>query len=65
MFPNIQPEPLLVQLEAIPSHHITSYVRRDADLHFATTNFLAGVESNEAPLRLLQTEQPQLPQLPP
>ena len=40
-FPNIQPESPLVQLEAIPSHPIDSYVGEEADLHLTTVSFQA------------------------
>ena len=43
MFPNIQPEPLLVQLEAIPSHPITvTWEKRPATICFQVV-----VEGNE------------------
>ena len=32
VFPNVQPESPLAQLEAIPSSPITSYMREEADL---------------------------------
>jgi len=40
MFPNIQPEPSLAQIEVIA----TSYLGEDADTHLATTSFLITVE---------------------
>ena len=49
IFPNIQPEPPLVQLEAIPSHSITSYVGKEANPHHTTTSFLVVVERDEVP----------------
>ena len=42
IFPNIQPEPPLVQLDAIPSHPITSYVGEEATSHLATTSLQVG-----------------------
>ena len=64
ILPNIQPEPPLVQLEAITSCPITSYRGAEADTHLATTSFQAVVESNEvSPEPLLQTEPSQFPQL--
>jgi len=37
-FPNVQPEPPLAQLEAIPSSPITSYTREEADPQLTTTS---------------------------
>ena len=65
VFPNIQPEPSLVQLEAIPSSPITSYTREEADPQLTATSLQAARESNKVspdPL-LLQTAQSQLLQL--
>ena len=39
VFPNVQPEPSLVQLEAIPSSPITSHTREEADLFYYTYNY--------------------------
>jgi len=39
IFPNIQPEPLLAQPEAITPHSITSKQGKVADLHLATIFF--------------------------
>ena len=36
VFPNVQPEYPLVQLEAIPSSPITSYLGEEADPHLIT-----------------------------
>ena len=56
IFPTIQPEPPLVQLEAIPSSPI-------ADACLNTTCFQVVVERYEAPpLPLLQAKQSQTPQ---
>ena len=64
IFPNIQPEPPLAQLQAITFHHC--YLGAEADAHLATTSSQAVVDSNEVSPEppLLQTEQPQLPQPP-
>ena len=57
-FPNIQPEPLLVQLKAITFHPVTSYPGEDADPHLASTSFQIAVERDKAsPKPLLQTKQ--------
>ena len=58
MFPNIQPEPFLVQLEAIPSSPIISYMGEEVDSYF---NYLKGgcnVDSSKVSpeLPLLQAE---------
>ncbi len=45
IFPNIQPEPPLVQLKASISHAVTSYLREVADPHLATSSFQRVVES--------------------
>ncbi|KAK4818705.1 hypothetical protein QYF61_017926, partial [Mycteria americana] len=37
IFPNIQPKPPLVQLEAISSHPITCYLGKETDTHLVTT----------------------------
>ena len=63
--PNIHPESLLAQLEAILSHPISSHMGEQADPHLATASLQEVVENNkitpEPPL--LQTEQYQLSQL--
>ena len=46
MFPNIQPESALVQLEAIPSSPIASFTGEDP--HLTTIPFQGVVESNKA-----------------
>jgi len=63
-FPNIQPESLLAQAEAIPSSSTTSYLGEEAKPHFATVFFQAIVESSKVSPEppLLQTQQSQLPQ---
>ena len=47
LFPNIQPEPSLAQLEAIPSSPITSYTREEADPQLTTTFLQVVIESNK------------------
>ena len=49
MFPKIQPEPLLVSLEAIPSSPITSYVGEEVDLHLVTTFFQVAESDRVSP----------------
>ena len=65
VFPNIQPESSLTQLEAIPSSPIASYVGEEAGPHLTSTSLQVVVESDkvfpEPPL--LQTKQSQLPEL--
>ena len=62
VFPNVQPESSLAQLEAIPSSPITIHMREEADAQLTTTSLQVVIESNmvspEPPL--LQTEQSQL-----
>jgi len=48
LFSNIQPESPLVQLEAIPSHPISSYMGEEADPHLTTTSLQAVVERYKA-----------------
>ena len=48
-FPKIQAEPPLVQLEAVSSSSITSYVGEEADSHLTTTSFLAAAEQSQLP----------------
>jgi len=47
VFPNVQPEPSLVQLEAIPSRPITSHTREEADPQLTTTSLQVVIESNK------------------
>ena len=47
LFPNIQPESPLVQLEAIPSSPIASYMGEEADPHLTITSIQSAVESNK------------------
>ena len=62
VFLNVQPEPSLVQLEAIPSSPITSHPRQEADPQLTTTSLQVVIESNKVSPEppLLQTEQSQL-----
>ena len=64
IFPNVQSEPPLTQLEAIASCPITSYFGEETNTCVSTTSFQVVIESNKVPPQppLLQTEQPQLPQ---
>ncbi|KAJ7396609.1 hypothetical protein BTVI_143666 [Pitangus sulphuratus] len=39
IFPEVQPEPPLVQLEAISSCPVASFLEEKADLNLATTSF--------------------------
>ena len=54
-----------MQLEAIPSGLIASYMAEEADFHLTTTSLQVGIESNKVTLEppLLQAEQSQFPQL--
>jgi len=66
IFPNIQSNPPLKQVEAISSHLITCYLGKETNTDLCPTSFQLVVESNKVtPLSLhfLQTEQPQFPQL--
>ena len=47
VFPNVQPESPLAQLEAIPSSPIASYMREEADPYLITASLQAVVESNK------------------
>jgi len=64
MFPNIQSEPPLAQLEAIASRRIASYLGEETNTCLATTSLQVAVDSNKVSPQppLLQTKQPQLPQ---
>ncbi|KAK4821752.1 hypothetical protein QYF61_000813 [Mycteria americana] len=63
-FTTLSSKPLLMQLEAISSCPIASYLGEETNTHLATTSFQVVVESKkvlpESPF--LQTKQPQLPQ---
>jgi len=60
IFPNIHSEPPLMQLEAIASHPIVSYLGEETNTCLTTTSFQVVVESNKVPPQppLLQTKQP-------
>ena len=45
VFPNVQPEPSLAQLEAIPSSPITSHTREEADSQLTTASLQVVTES--------------------
>jgi len=64
IFPNIQSKPPLMQLEAISSHPIASYLGEETNTRLTTTSFQVAVESDKVSPQppLLQTKQPQLPQ---
>ena len=47
IFPGVQPERTLVQLEAIPSSSIASYGGEEANRHLATTSFQVVAESDK------------------
>jgi len=65
IFPHLQSEPPLMQLEAIASCPIAGYLGEETTTCLTTTSFQAVVDSDEVPPQppLLQTKQPQLPQL--
>jgi len=46
IFPNIQSEPPLMQLEAISSHPIAGYLGEGTNTHLTTTSFQVVVEGN-------------------
>ncbi|KAK4820813.1 hypothetical protein QYF61_007207 [Mycteria americana] len=60
-FPNIQSKPPLLQLEAISSCPITSYLEEEIDTHLTTTSFQVAVESDKVSPQppFLQAEQSQ------
>ena len=63
---NIQPESPMLQLEAIPSSPIASYVGEEADPHLSTISLQIVIESDKVspePPLLLQTKQSLFPQL--
>lgn len=47
ILPNIQTDPPLTQLEAIPSSPVISYLKEVANLHLTTASFQVVVESNK------------------
>jgi len=65
IFPNMQSEPPLMQVEAIASRPFAGYLGEETNTHLTTPSCQGAVESHKVPPRppLLQTEQPQLPQL--
>jgi len=48
VFPNVQPESSVAQLEALPSSPITSHPREEADPQLTTTSLQVVIESNKA-----------------
>jgi len=50
VFPNVQPEPSLAQLEAIPSSPITGYTREEAEPQLTTISLQVVIESNKVSL---------------
>jgi len=65
IFLNIQTKPPPMQLEAIASRPITSHLGEETNICLTTTSFQVAVDSNKVSLQLplLQTKQPQFPQL--
>jgi len=58
VFPNVQPESSLAQLEAIPSSPTTSHPREEADPQLTTTSLQIVIESNKVspePPQILQS----------
>ena len=49
VFPNSQAKPPLMQLEAIASHPITSYLGEETNTCLTTTSFQVVVESSKVP----------------
>jgi len=62
VFPNVQHESPLVQLETILSSPIASYMEEEANLHLTTTSLQVDVECDQVTPEppLLQSEQSQL-----
>ena len=60
IFPNIQPKPPLMQLEAISSRPIAGYLGEETNTCLTTISFQVAVESEKVPPQppLLQTKQP-------
>jgi len=50
VFPNVQPESSLAQLEVIPSSPITGYTREEAAPQLTTTSLQVVIESNKVSL---------------
>jgi len=65
IFPNISSKPPLTRLEAIASRPIASSMGEETNTYLSTASFQVVVESNKVPPQppLLQTKQPQFPQL--
>ncbi|KAF1399548.1 Membrane-associated guanylate kinase, WW and PDZ domain-containing protein 2, partial [Spheniscus mendiculus] len=65
IFPHVQSKSPLAQLEAISSHPNACYLGEETDPHLATTSFQGVVERDKVFPQppLLQTKQPQFPQL--
>ena len=65
IFPDIQSRPPLMQLEAIASHPITSFLGEETNTHLTTASFQVVVESDKVSPQppLPQTKQAQFPQL--
>jgi len=65
IFPNIQSEPPLTQLEAIAPHPIASYLGEETNTCLTTSSFQVAVESSKVSLQppLLHTKQSEFPQL--
>lgn len=57
IFPNIHPESFVVQIEAILSSPIATYMGENADLHLATASLQVAEESNKV------LPKPPLPQI--
>ena len=53
IFPNVQPESPLAQLEAVPSGPITGYTGEEADPYLTTVSFQGVVETDKVSLSLL------------
>ena len=64
IFPNIQSEPPLAQLEAVSSRPITCYLGKETNTHLVTTFFQVVVESEKVSPQppFLRAKQPQFPQ---
>jgi len=64
IFPNVQSKPPLMQLEAIASSPIASYLGEETNTCLTAPSFQVVVESSKVPPQppVLQTKQPQFPQ---
>ncbi|XP_053940070.1 uncharacterized protein LOC128854090 [Cuculus canorus] len=62
-FPDVQSDPPLAQLEAIPPCPVPCHLGEEASIHLSTTSFQVVVESNKVSPQppLLQAKQPQFP----